>query len=107
MRCRASFSSAFIGFSPCAYYAPILSSEKPSSTAYVEGQVRLIPKYRKNMRGNSQKDAALIQQHRSRIETVNSQLEKMGLQHLHARTNEGFALKVLASLTALALTNVN
>src|SRR5690606_7152665 len=32
MRCRASFSSAFIGFSPCAYYAPILSSEKPSST---------------------------------------------------------------------------
>src|SRR5690606_8268405 len=34
MRCRASFSSAFIGFSPCAYYAPILSSEKPSSTNY-------------------------------------------------------------------------
>ena len=75
--------------------------------AYVEGQVRLIPKYRKNMRGNSQKDAALIQQHRSMIETVNSQLEKMGLQQLHARTNEGIALKVLASLTALALTNVN
>jgi len=31
----------------------------------------------------------------------------MGLQRLYARTNEGFALKVLASLVALALTNVN
>ena len=82
-------------------------SQKDELMAYVEGQVRLIPKYRKNMRGNSQKDAALIQQHRSMIETVNSQLEKMGLQQLHARTNEGIALKVLASLTALALTNVN
>src|SRR5690606_9792783 len=38
MRCRASFSSAFIGFSPCAYYAPILSSEKPSSTFYADEQ---------------------------------------------------------------------
>ncbi len=41
------------------------------------------------------------------IETVNSQLEKMGLQRIYARTNEGIVLKVLASLTALTLTNVN
>jgi len=41
------------------------------------------------------------------IETVNSQLEKMGLQRLHTRTNEGFALKVLASLVALTFTNAN
>jgi hypothetical protein len=75
--------------------------------AYLNGNVRLIPKYRKNMRGNSSEDAALIRKHRSMIETVNSQLEKMGLQRLHARTNEGIALKVLASLVALAFTNVN
>ena len=75
--------------------------------AYFHGHVRLIPKYRKNMRGNSQADAQLIREHRSLIETGNSQLEKMGLQRLYARTNEGFALKVLASLVALALTNVN
>lgn len=75
--------------------------------AYLMGDVRLIPRYRKNMRGNSQQDAALIRKHRPTIETVNSQLEKMGLQRLHARTNEGFALKVLASLVALAFTNVN
>ena len=82
-------------------------SQKDELMVYVSGNVRLIPKYRKNMRGNSQKDAALIRKHRSMIETVNSQLEKMGLQRLHARTNEGVALKVLASLTALSLTNVN
>jgi hypothetical protein len=82
-------------------------SQKDELMVYVNGQIRLIPKYRKNMRGNSRKDAALIRNHRSMIETVNSQLEKMGLQRLHARTNEGIALKVLASLTALTLTNVN
>jgi hypothetical protein len=63
--------------------------------------VRLIPKYRKNMRGNSRKDRNLIRQHRSTIETVNSQLEKMGIQRLHARTQLGFGLKVIASLIAL------
>jgi hypothetical protein len=80
-------------------------SSKDELLAYVNGNVRLIAKYRKNMRGNSVKDAALIRQHRSMIETVNSQLEKMGLQRLHARTHSGFTLKVLASLLALSFTN--
>ena len=82
-------------------------SQKDELLAYCYGGVHLIPKYRRNMRGNSQEDARLIRQHRSMIETVNSQLEKMGLQRLHARTNAGVALKVLASLIALALTNAN
>lgn len=82
-------------------------SQKDELLVYFSGGVRLIPKYRKNMRGNSDEDARLIRAHRSMIETVNSQLEKMGLQRLHARTNAGVALKVLASLIALALTNVN
>jgi DDE family transposase len=73
--------------------------------AYLYGKVRLIPKYRKNMRDNSFEDAKLIKQHRGMIETVNSQLEKMGLQRLHARTNAGIALKTLASLVAVAFTN--
>jgi hypothetical protein len=80
-------------------------SQKDELLAYVAGRVRLVPKYRRNMRGNSREDARLIREHRSTIETVNSQLEKMGLQRLHARTNSGIALKVLASLIALALTN--
>ena len=53
------------------------------------------------MRGNRAQDVALICQHRPIIETV----EKMGLQRLHARTNEGIALKTPASLIALALAN--
>ena len=82
-------------------------SYKDELFAYVFANVRFIPQYRKNMRGNSAEDAALIRQHRSMIETVNSQLEKMGLQHLHARTTSGILLKTLASLIALAFTNVN
>jgi hypothetical protein len=39
--------------------------------------------------------------YRKSIETVNSQLESLGLQHLRARTNEGFDIKVHASLIAL------
>lgn len=72
----------------------------------MDAGVRLVPKYRKNMRGNSPEDAALIRQHRSMIETVNSQLEKMGLQRLHARSNAGIAQKVLASLLALTFINL-
>ena len=68
--------------------------------------MRLIPKQRRNMRGNSREDAQLIRQHRSMIETVNSQLEKMGVQRLHARTIPGFMLKFLSSLTALSFAHV-
>ncbi|MBN1202495.1 MAG: IS982 family transposase [Anaerolineae bacterium] len=81
-------------------------SDKDQQLSYINGRVRLVPKQRRNMTGNTIDDAALIRAHRPRIETVNSQLEKMGLQRLHARTNPGFALKVLASLLALTFTNV-
>ena len=39
------------------------------------------------------------------IETVNSQLESMGLQRLHARSDAGRGLKVHASLLALTCAN--
>lgn len=48
-----------------------------------------------------------LKRYRKSIETVNSQLEKMGTQHLHARTNTGFDIKVHASLFALACSNIN
>ncbi|GAB4569792.1 MAG: hypothetical protein Kow0077_02890 [Anaerolineae bacterium] len=51
----------------------------------VSGQVRQVARSRKNV----QKVAALIREHRSMIETVNSQLEKVGHQRLRARTSEG------------------
>ncbi len=40
-------------------------------------------------------------------ETVNSQLEKMGIERLYARTNAGFELKLHATLIALICTNMN
>lgn len=80
-------------------------SQKDELLCYVHGQVRLVPRYRKNMRGNSVEDKRLLDTHRRQIEVVNSQLEKMGFQRLHASTNDGFALKVLASLVALAFHN--
>ena len=81
-------------------------SDKDQQLSYINGRVRLVPRQRRNMTGNTVEDATLIRAHRSRIETVNGQLEKMGLQRLHARTNPGFALKVLASLLGLTFTNV-
>ena len=81
-------------------------SDHDQQLSYIHGLVRLIPKQRRNMRGNSREDVHLIRQHRSMIETVNSQLEKMGVQRLHARTTPGFILKLLSSLTALTFAHV-
>lgn len=60
--------------------------------------VRVIAQPRANM-------AELL--YRPDIETVNSQLEKMGIERLYARTNPGFFLKVHASMFALACSNLN
>jgi hypothetical protein len=44
--------------------------------------------------------------YRPSIETVNSQLEKMGIERLYARTNEGLSIKVLACMLALVCINL-
>lgn len=70
--------------------------------------VRLIPVRRANMQPHAWfVDDIELRDYRHTIETVNSQCEKMGLERLYARTNPGFELKVLASLIALACTNMN
>jgi hypothetical protein len=48
-----------------------------------------------------------LQRYRKGIETLNSQLESMGMQRLKARTNEGFFIKVQASLLALILSSLD
>jgi hypothetical protein len=48
-----------------------------------------------------------LRTYRHTIETVNSQLEKMGIERLYARPNAGFELKVHATLIALICTNMN
>jgi hypothetical protein len=39
--------------------------------------------------------------------TTEQPVEKMSLERLYARTNGGFELKVLASIIALACTNID
>jgi hypothetical protein len=63
--------------------------------------LRLIPIRKKNMQPHEWADEYDLRLYRKSIETVNSQLESMGVQHLRARTNEGLDIKVHASLIAL------
>lgn len=65
------------------------------------GNILLLPKRRKNMIQDVPEHQALLRRFRPVIETVYSQLEKMGVQRLHARTNLGLFLKLYASLLAL------
>lgn len=75
---------------------------------YLEGEaflategLRLIPIRKKNMQRHDWADEFDLRLYRKGIETVNSQLESMGLERLRARTNDGFDIKVHASLIAL------
>jgi hypothetical protein len=52
-------------------------------------------------------DAIELRAYRHTIETVNSQLEKMGIERLYTRTNAGFERKVHATLIARICTNMN
>lgn len=70
--------------------------------------VRLVPIRKANMAPHAWfVDELELREYRHTIETVNSQLEKMGVERLHARTNVGIELKVHASLIALTCTNFN
>ena len=69
--------------------------------------VRLIPMRKKNMTPHEWADEFDLRRYRKTIETVNSQLARMGMEQLYARTNAGFDIKVHASLLALACTNIN
>ncbi len=67
--------------------------------------VQLIARQRVNMIPNTPAELQLLRMHRKRIETFNSQLEKMGITCLHARNTDGVMLKLCASLSALSLSN--
>jgi hypothetical protein len=81
------------------------NSAPDEASILAETGVRLVPQRRANMRPNDWLDKVALRAYRKRIETVNSQLEAMGLQRLRASTNAGFELKVHASLVALAFIN--
>ena len=84
------------------------NSAADEATMLDETEVRLIPARRANMQPHTWfLDEIELRDYRHTIETVNSQCEKMGLERLYARTNPGFELKVLATIIALACTNMN
>lgn len=68
--------------------------------------IHLVAKHREGMKPNSFEDWCDLRWYRHRIESANSQLASMGIQRLHARTDAGFAIKVLSSLLALACINM-
>lgn len=64
----------------------------------------LIIGWRKNMTPNTWEDDRELCIYRKTVETVNSQLERMRIERLYARTNHGFELKTQATLLALLFT---
>jgi len=74
---------------------------------WLEGEwgVHLIPVRKQNMEPNTYGEWLQLRRQRAVIESVNSQLAAWGVQRLHARTHEGFVIKLLASLLALVVVN--
>lgn len=89
----------------CAYGDKAFNSKADEASILAETGVRLVPIRRANMAPNRWADKLALRELRPRAETTNSQLAAMGIQRLHARTNPGFELKILASLFALTLLN--
>ena len=75
------------------------------ATIWQETKVRFVPIRKANMPPNTIDERVALRTHRKAVESVNSQLERMGVEHLYARTNAGFELKVQASLLAVIFTN--
>jgi Transposase DDE domain len=91
----------------CAYGDKAFNSKVDEASILAETGVRLVPIRKANMASNRWADKLALRDYRPRVETTNSQLEAMGIQHLHARTNPGFELKVHASLLALTIINAH
>lgn len=92
----------------CVYGDKGYNSSDDERTLLAETGVKLVPARRKGMKKqNTLSELFALQRYRHSIETVNSQLENMGAQHLKARTNQGFFIKVHASLLAIICTNLD
>lgn len=91
----------------CVYLDKAYNSKPDEASILAACGVRLIPIRRDNMKPHDWVDEYDLRLFRHSIETTNSQLQSMGVQSLHARSNSGFEIKVYASLLALALINLN
>jgi len=91
----------------CVYADKGYNSQPTEANILTACGVRLIPIRRDNMTPHDWIDEYDLRLYRHSIETVISQLESMGIERLHARSNAGFDIKVHASLLALTLINLN
>jgi nitrite reductase/ring-hydroxylating ferredoxin subunit len=92
----------------CVYGDKGYNSADDEVSLFEETGVKLVPTRRKDMKAqNTLSEFFALKRYRKGIETVNSQLESMGIQQLRARSNEGFFIKVHASLLALVFTNLD
>jgi len=81
-------------------------SDPDAATMFAATSVRLVATRRRNITPNMWADEYDLRLYRKRIETLYGQMEAMGIQHLHARTNHWFDLKIWATLLAFAFTNI-
>src|SRR5574341_216387 len=91
----------------CVYADKGYNSAPDEATLLADCGVRLIPIRKDNMTPHQWVDDYDLRLYRHSIETVNSQLDSMGIERLHARSHSGFEIKVHASLLALAFINLN
>jgi len=92
----------------CVYGDKGYNSADDETTLLAQTGVKLVPTRRKNMKEqNTLLEFFALQRYRKGIETLNSQLESMGIQQLRACTNAGFFIKLHASLLALICTNLD
>lgn len=90
----------------CAYADKAYNSRMDEASILAETGVTLVPIRKKNQPPNTWQERQQLFPLRARIETVGSQLTAMGINRLHARTLAGYEITVLASLVALAWTNI-
>jgi hypothetical protein len=80
-------------------------NDKDAEALLSQAGVRLVPIRKKNMKKqHTWEDDYDLRHYRKTIETVNSQLESMGINRLRARTNNGFYIKIMSALIALWFT---
>jgi hypothetical protein len=89
--------------------APVRRALRPTvrrgRSKYSRDGVHLVARHKQSMRPNTFLEWCGLRLYRHTIESANSQLVRMGIQSLHARTDQGLAIKVLASLLALTCIN--
>lgn len=89
----------------CLYGDKAYNSGADEAWIEAETSIRLVPIRKANMLPNAIHERHTLRRLRAVVEGANSQLTAWGVQRLHARTQEGFVIKVFASIFALLCVN--